>query len=96
MRREDVVRTIRAHEAELRALGVRHVALFGSTSRGDRRADSDIDVLIDVNDTYRAGGYFDVKDRLTDALGCEVDVVMRSAVKPRFAERIADDLIEIF
>ncbi len=37
---EEIVETLRAHRAELEAMGVRHAALFGSRARGD----SDIDI----------------------------------------------------
>ena len=35
----------REHEAELKALGVEHLYLFGSIGRGDAGADSDVDLL---------------------------------------------------
>jgi predicted nucleotidyltransferase len=38
--RERVIRTIREHESELRALGVSRLWLFGSVARGDARSDS--------------------------------------------------------
>jgi hypothetical protein len=37
-----VLRTLRAHERELRRLGASHAAVFGSVARGDARAGSDI------------------------------------------------------
>ncbi len=37
------------HGASLRAEGVAKLAIFGSRSRGDDRADSDLDVLIEVD-----------------------------------------------
>jgi predicted nucleotidyltransferase len=45
---ERVVRAIREHEAELRALGVTRLWLFGSLARGDPGRRSDVDVLISV------------------------------------------------
>ena len=48
LERERVVRELRAHEADLRALGVARLWLFGSVARGDARPDSDVDVLIDI------------------------------------------------
>ena len=47
--RERVVRAIREHAAELRALGVTRLWLFGSVARGDARPESDADVLIDIS-----------------------------------------------
>jgi predicted nucleotidyltransferase len=48
-----VIRTIRAHESELRVLGVSLLWLFGSVARGDARSDSDVDVLIDIAPTRK-------------------------------------------
>ena len=39
---DDVIATLRAHEAELRAAGIKHVSLFGSIARGDAGPDSDV------------------------------------------------------
>jgi hypothetical protein len=44
-----VLRTLRDHEEELRRLGAPHAAVFGSVARGEARAGSDIDVLVDLD-----------------------------------------------
>ncbi len=38
----DVVATLRAHEAELRAAGIRRLPLFGSVGRGEAEGGSDV------------------------------------------------------
>lgn len=43
-----VIQTIREHEADLRALGVERLWLFGSLARGDAGAHSDVDLMIKV------------------------------------------------
>jgi hypothetical protein len=48
-----VMRTIRDHEAELRALGVAKPWLFGSLALGDGGRRSDVDVLISVPPTQK-------------------------------------------
>ncbi len=53
MNREQVIATLRAHEPELKAAGVVRLSLFGSTARGDRRPDSDIDLLAAFDETRR-------------------------------------------
>ena len=45
MQPDQVIATLRAHEQELRAVGIVRLALFGSTARGDAQAGSDIDLL---------------------------------------------------
>ncbi len=49
MDRDQIIRTLKAHEAELRRRGVRRAALFGSVARGEARDDSDIDVMLDLD-----------------------------------------------
>jgi predicted nucleotidyltransferase len=94
----EVIRTIRDHEAELRALGVAKLWLFGSLARGDARPESDVDVLIDID----PGKKFSLLDlaavrlALCDLLGRETGVVIREDLRARFRDRIADDLVEAF
>jgi len=44
-----ILEALQAQEAELRRLGVRHAAVFGSLARGEERPDSDIDMLVDLD-----------------------------------------------
>jgi len=48
MNANDAIATLRRHERDLRARGIRHVAVFGSVARGDNRPDSDLDIMIEV------------------------------------------------
>ncbi|HXT07991.1 MAG TPA: nucleotidyltransferase domain-containing protein, partial [Roseiarcus sp.] len=49
MKRDEIIRRLREREGELRAHGVTHAALFGSVARDEQRADSDIDILVDLD-----------------------------------------------
>jgi uncharacterized protein len=42
--RQTAIERLKAHEGELRAMGVSGLSLFGSVSRGDARPDSDVDL----------------------------------------------------
>ncbi len=49
----DTVRNqLAAQEAELRRRGVRHLAIFGSVARGEDRADSDVDLAVEIEDGH--------------------------------------------
>jgi uncharacterized protein len=95
---EDVLRTLRTHESELRQLGVSHAAVFGSVARGDARADSDIDVLVEL-DEHRSMGIFEYArlklaiNKLLDGAG---DVVNRRTLKPLLRDSILRDAIHAF
>jgi hypothetical protein len=46
--REEIVSTLRAHQTDLRRVGIVSLSLFGSVARGDARPDSDVDVAIRI------------------------------------------------
>jgi len=94
MDREQAVALLRAHEAELKAVGVARLSIFGSVARGDATASSDVDVVIRLNPEAAQGGfaYFGRLDainrRLEEILGCSVDVVAEPVRKERLRQTI--------
>ncbi|HXE64999.1 MAG TPA: nucleotidyltransferase domain-containing protein [Bryobacteraceae bacterium] len=92
------IERLRAHEGRLRGFGVAHAAVFGSVARGDDRADSDVDVLIEL-DRDRAMGIFDyarVKLYINEILEGSGDVVNRRMLKPMLRENILRDAVNVF
>jgi hypothetical protein len=95
---EDVLHVLRAHENELRQLGVSHAAVFGSVARGEARTDSDVDVLVDL-DQNRSLGIFEyarLKLYLNEILDGAGDVVNRKTLKPLLRANIQHDAIHTF
>jgi predicted nucleotidyltransferase len=94
MDREQAVALLRAHETELKAVGVARLSIFGSVARGDATASSDVDVVIRLNPEAAQGGfaYFGRLDtinrRLEEILGCSVDVVAEPVRKERLRQAI--------
>ena len=98
MTRDEIIAKLRATVPALKAEGVTSLAIFGSRSRGDARADSDLDVLIEVdpNADFSLLDLVGVEHVIKGATGLETQAEMRRSLEPRFAERIADDIIEVF
>jgi predicted nucleotidyltransferase len=95
---EAIVVKLKALAPALRAEGVTRLYLFGSRARGDARPDSDLDVLVETTsegETPRFD-YFKALHLVEDSTGLQVQISIRNLLKPRIAERIADDLIEVF
>ena len=93
-----IIDAIKAHEAEIRAEGVAHLALFGSRARGDAHDDSDLDVLIDVAPDARFSllNLSGVGLLIEDATDIPSQIVVRRSLPPAFAERIRGDLVAAF
>ena len=93
-----VLNTLQAHESDLRRRGVRHAAVFGSVVRGEARADSDIDVLVDL-DPARPIGIFEyarLKLYVGELLGGGADVVNRKTLKPLLRDGILSEAVDAF
>ncbi len=100
--RAELLNVLRAHEAELRARGVETMTLFGSAARGDVTEDSDVDLVIRPGTGFSSGGFdhferLDVlRDRLKTLLGCDVDLVEETAMRPRLALVIEQEGVRAF
>jgi predicted nucleotidyltransferase len=79
MNRTTALAIIKAHEAELRTLGVVSLSLFGSTARNEARRNSDVDVavrLADIRGGFATFGRLDqIRHRLAELLATRVDVI---------------------
>ena len=94
----DVLDTLRTHESELRRLGVSHAAVFGSVARGEATVDSDIDVLVEL-DQDRPLGIFEyarLKIYINEILNGAGDVVNRRTLKPLLRDSILRDAVHAF
>ena len=86
MTREEAIRRLREHEAELRGLGVDRLYLFGSTARDAASPNSDVNLFFD----YPKGklglfGLMEVKERAAAILGRRVDIMNSRQPSPRSA-----------
>jgi uncharacterized protein len=98
MNREQIIATLRSHEAELRRRGVCHAALFGSMARGEAGPRSDIDILVEL-DAQAPIGVFDyvaITQFLADLFPVRVDVANRSGLKPLVRSRVERDAVYAF
>jgi predicted nucleotidyltransferase len=97
MNRDDAIAVLRAHEAELKRLGVEHLYLFGSTARGQAGEDSDVDLFFD----YQKGKFglfdlMDVRERTSSILGRKADIMTRDSLHKMLRERIEISAVSVF
>jgi predicted nucleotidyltransferase len=98
MRSDEIIATLRRHEAELHRQGVAHAALFGSVARGEARTDSDIDILIDLDPSARLSvfDYVGVKEYIAGLFERPVDVVNRAGLKPHIRPAVLTEVVHAF
>ncbi len=95
---EKALNILRANQAMLRARGVKHAAVFGSVARGDARADSDVDVLVDIDPEAQISifQYAGIGLALADLMGRKVDIADRKALKRMVREEVLREKVDAF
>ena len=95
---DEIVTKVRAAAPAIRAEGVTKLAVFGSRARSDAREDSDLDILVEVepDSKFSLLNLIGVEHIIKDATGLPAQATMRRSLDPRMAERIADDIVEVF
>jgi predicted nucleotidyltransferase len=95
--RGEAVKRLVAAEPEIRALGVRRLALFGSVLRDEARPDSDVDLLVQFVPGLKTFDHFlALCDLLEERLGRRVELVTTEALSPFIGPRIlakAEDVL---
>lgn len=93
--REEIIFLLQANQAALSDYGVKSLALFGSAARNSLRADSDLDILVQFEQSTWAN-YIGLKLYLEDLLGRPVDLVTPKALRPLLRPSVERDLLHVF
>jgi predicted nucleotidyltransferase len=90
---------VEAHRDEIKAIVARHngrsIALFGSVVRGDERASSDIDFLIELKPGARPFEVLSIGAELEEALGVKVDVGTRDSLRQRLRDAVLAEALPL-
>jgi len=98
MSKHDVIARLQAHQDELKALGFRHLSLFGSMARDQAGADSDVDLLAELDEANMidAFTYVEALERIEKLLGRKVDMVTLPIREHRLRAAVERDKIDAF
>ena len=96
MDRDQTLALLSRHKPEMQQrFGVRSLALFGSRARGQARADSDVDVLVEFDGPANSARYFGLQFFLEDLVNHPVDLVTRRALRPQLRPFVERDAIDV-
>lgn len=96
MNKEEIISKLREHKVEIqRKYPVASLALYGSYARGDNTADSDVDVMVELN----APMGWDFIDLLEDLEKLfprkKVDLISKGGIRPDRWKYFSNDLIYV-
>ncbi len=97
MERARAISLIKSAEAAIRSLGATALYLFGSTSRDEARAGSDVDIFID-RDMSKPFGMMELTEMeflLERILEADVDLTTRTSLHPALREEIEKNSIRV-
>jgi uncharacterized protein len=75
--------------------GVKEIGIFGSYVRGEQKPKSDIDVLVAFSGSISLLDFIHLENELSDLLGVKVDLVMKTALKPRIGRNILEEVVPV-
>lgn len=97
MKKKDTLVSIKKRSLPiLRRHAVKRAAIFGSFARGEAKAKSDVDFLIEYTSKNKSlFDLIDLKSELEDSLGRKVDLVTYNSIYWRLRERILAEQVVI-
>jgi uncharacterized protein len=88
-----ILNEIRKHKTEITEVyHVKEIGVFGSYIRGEERADSDVDILVDFEKPIDLFRFLDLEERLSELSGKKVDLVSKNALKPYIGKEILKEV----
>jgi len=75
---------------------VKSIGIFGSYIRGEEKKESDLDILVDFEESADLSllGFVRLENRLSDELGVKVDLVEKGTLKPRIGKRVLEEVVD--
>jgi len=95
MNLEDALRVLKKNSSAFTQLGVKSLALFGSTVRNEATSSSDIDILVTFESPPNYDQYIETKFYLEDLLGCKVDLVTQDGLRPLVRSEIEKEAVYV-
>lgn len=93
--KEEITENLRKQKIVLlKKYPIKELALFGSYSRDEQTALSDIDIMVEF---YKPVGleFIDLADELEALLKIKVDLVSKNGIKSKYYKAIEQDLIYV-
>lgn len=93
---EKIKEILKEYKPELKEkYRVKEIGIFGSYVRGEAKKKSDIDILVSFDGSMGLFKFLDLEEYLHEITGTKVDLVMKTALKPRIGKHILSEVVYI-
>lgn len=75
--------------------GVKEIGVFGSYVKGEQKAESDLDILVEFGRPVGFFEFLDLEEYLENTIGIKVEIVTPKALKPKIGEYILREVVTI-
>ncbi|TAD75004.1 MAG: nucleotidyltransferase [Oscillatoriales cyanobacterium] len=96
MRKLDALKLVQSRQEELQQLGIKSLNLFSSVARDQANPQSDIDILVELDESIGFFGFFCLKHYLEDLFQCPVDLGTVDALKEHLRQSILEEAVHVF
>lgn len=89
---------LKKHKEELKGkYQIEEIGIFGSCVRGEQKRSSDVDILVEFEPDARISllDFVGLENYISDLLKIKVDLVEKSALKPRIGKHILKEVIHL-
>lgn len=95
MKLATALKILKKNSPELAHLGVKSLALFGSTARNEAASASDVDILVEFDRPVGLFEFVRLKMLLEELLDRKVDLVTPDALHPALRDRILKEAVYV-
>ena len=90
---EEIKKILRENETILTdRFKVKEIGIFGSYLREEQKKRSDLDILVEFEEPISLLEFVALERHLSELTGVQVDLVMKTALKPRIGKRILEEV----
>lgn len=94
MIKDTIISKLNSNSLYFKSRGAERIALFGSYSKDKQNPDSDIDLLVYIEDSFKTyDNFINLAFFLEELLDKRVDLVTRDSISQDFFDCIKDELI---
>jgi uncharacterized protein len=96
LQKEDVIELLNSYKPSLQEFKVKSLLIFGSVARDEANTESDVDLLVEFEQTIGLFTFVRLQRYLEKILGCKVDLGTPDSLKKDLREVVLQEAIRAF